>query len=177
MPNLARISLRDDDGAFRAVVETPALTSVKITYDEDQQIFVYGRPLAVGLVYPHDWGFFPSTVAADGDPLDVLIRHDGKTFPGVVISCRPLGVVRITEKADEGKGRQRNDRIIAVPARDERLSDTHDLNQRERGEIEQFFLSAVLFEKKDVRIEGWSGAKEAEKIITAANKAFEAKHR
>jgi inorganic pyrophosphatase len=46
----------------------------------------------------------------------------------------------------------------------------------QRCEFEQFFLSAVLFEKKDVRIEGWSGPKEAEKIIAAAQKAFEAKH-
>ena len=65
-----------------------------------------------GLSYPYDWGFIPSTKANDGDPLDVLIIHDAQTFPGVVLRCRPVGILEVEQQAgQEGK----NDRVFAVP--------------------------------------------------------------
>ncbi|WP_246774062.1 inorganic diphosphatase [Bradyrhizobium diazoefficiens] len=51
-----------------------------------------------GLTYPYDWGFIPSTQAEDGDPLDVLIIHVSQTYPGVVLRCRPIGILEILQK-------------------------------------------------------------------------------
>ena len=68
-----------------------------------------------GLSYPYDWGFIPSTKAEDGDPLDVLVIHDAQTFPGVVLRCRPVGILEV-EQQSEGK-KERNDRVFAVPDR------------------------------------------------------------
>jgi inorganic pyrophosphatase len=69
----------------------------------------------VGLTYPYDWGFIPSTEAEDGDPLDVLVIHDAQTYPGVVLRCRPVGILEL-EQQSKGK-KERNDRIFAVPDR------------------------------------------------------------
>ena len=49
MPNLVRIPARDQDGTFRAVVETPAGSPAKIRYDPENRIFVYSQPLALGV--------------------------------------------------------------------------------------------------------------------------------
>lgn len=155
---------------LRVVVETPARSEIKIKYLPEEEVFLFGRPLVLGVVYPYDWGFIPSTRADDGDPLDVMVYHDGSTYPGVVIPCRPVGAVRLTQKGDQA--RVRNDRIIAVPESDDRCRDARDLNARTRREIEQFFVSATVMEDKRVRVKGWSGPNAAQKLIRAAQRTY-----
>src|SRR5262249_40606231 len=111
---------RDQQGALRAVIETPRGSIDKIKYDPDLGVFRLERPLPGGIAYPYDWGFFPSTRAADGDPLDVMVVHDATSHPGLVIPCHPLGVLQVTQKRKVGAGRERNDRIVAVPVREYR---------------------------------------------------------
>jgi inorganic pyrophosphatase len=74
-----------------AVVETPRGSRVKMEFDPKLGAFTLAKPLFVGLTYPYDWGFIPSTLADDGDPLDVLIIHDAATYPGLVLRCIPVG--------------------------------------------------------------------------------------
>ena len=67
------------------------------------------------LTYPYDWGFIPSTKAEDGDPLDVLIIHDAATYPGLVLTCKPIGVLEVLQSS-KGKN-ERNDRVFVLPDR------------------------------------------------------------
>ncbi|HZU83344.1 MAG TPA: inorganic diphosphatase [Polyangiaceae bacterium] len=170
MPGVASIPTRDDSGRLRAVVETPRGSRVKIKFDEALQQFAFSRPLVLGLSYPCDWGFFPSTRAPDGDPLDVLIYHDAATYPGVVIPCRAIGVLGVSQRSKRG-GRERNDRVIAVPLDEPRFDDARGLHERVRKELEQFFLSAVAFEGKALRVEGWEGPTSADKLIRRTQRA------
>jgi inorganic pyrophosphatase len=82
----------------------------------------------VGLTYSYDWGFIPSTQAEDGDPLDVIIIHVSQIYPGVVLRCRPIGIL---ENLQKRKGKEEhNDRIFAVPERsplESNLEDIRDL--------------------------------------------------
>jgi len=139
---------RDDDGHFLVVVEAPRGSWVKMKYDPAKNTFIFKRPLVLGVTYPFDWGFIPSTRADDGDPLHAIVRllqRDGKKAP-----------------------RQRNDRIIAVPAEDLRFKNVTDLPKRVREELEQFFISASAMSDKKVVIEGWDGPKAARKTIDEA---------
>jgi inorganic pyrophosphatase len=169
---LIDLPTRDDDGILRAVIETPRGSIAKIKYEPSLATFVLSRPLVLGVAYPYDWGFFPSTRAPDGDPLDVMVVHDATTYPGVVIACRPIGLVKVTQKKKEGKGRERNDRIIAVPDCERRFANGQKLNDRIKEELEQFFASVVLMEKKKLRIEGWEGHREAEALIRKAQEVY-----
>src|SRR6267142_1358518 len=94
MTNLLKIPAWADDQYIYAVVETPRGSSCKLDFDPALRVFTLAKPLMTGLTYPYDWGFIPSTKAEDGDPLDVLVIHDAKTYSGVVLRCNPSGSSR-----------------------------------------------------------------------------------
>ena len=49
------------DGSMNVVVESPKGVTVKFKHDADSDRIELSRPLPIGLAYPHDWGFIPST--------------------------------------------------------------------------------------------------------------------
>jgi inorganic pyrophosphatase len=164
--DLSRLDPFDEGNVLRMVVETPRGASVKLTYDPGLRTFKVTRALALGITYPFDWGFIPGTVAEDGDPLDALALHDSATYPGVILPCRPLGIVDITQKGK--RGREDNPRLILVPAWHVRLGEfqkASGLPDRMKEELEQFFVSATFFTGKDARVTGWRGPKAALKLI------------
>jgi inorganic pyrophosphatase len=154
--------------AFRVVVESPRGSTVKLKFDPAVGAMTVSRPLTSGLRYPFDWGFVPGTRAADGDPIDAMLAWDTETFPGVVIPCRALGIVKVDQKSVRGGRRERNDRVVAMPLKAPRfdhLRKAGDLPIRVRREIETFFLAVTALEGKDVRILGWGGPEAALRLI------------
>jgi len=131
--------------------------------------FTVSRALPLGLIYPYDWGFVPGTKGEDGDPIDALALHEGATYPGVVLRCRPLGVVDLVQ---EGKnGPLGNPRVILMPVWHDRMGELEnaaDLPARLKAEIEQFFLSATLFTEKQAKVTGLRGPNAAHKLINAS---------
>jgi inorganic pyrophosphatase len=85
-------------GLIRVVIDTPRGAAVKLAYDPDTRVFEYSRPLPVGTTYPYDWGFIPSTLGDDGDPLDGLVIHQASTAPSVVIKCDLLGAISVKQR-------------------------------------------------------------------------------
>ncbi|HVY47424.1 MAG TPA: inorganic diphosphatase [Minicystis sp.] len=171
---LDKLSPRDEDGAVRVVVESPRGSPVKLKYEPELGAFTLSRPLVLGVHYPFDWGFVPGTRAPDGDPLDAMVLLDACTYPGVVLEGRPVGVVEITQRAEGGDGRERNDRLVVAPSKAPRfdgLRDARDLPARVREEIEAFFRAAVLLEEKGLELLGWGGPDEAEEVLEAAIRA------
>ena len=159
---------RTAKGVFNVVVESPGGSRVKIKHDPELRAFKFSRPLPLGLRYPHDWGFIPGTIAPDGDPLDAMVFSDLPTFPGVVIECRTLAVLRLKQNRKNRPGRERNDRLIVVPINAPRFASFRkpsDLSLRWRQELEEFFLSTARFEDKDAKILGWAGAAEGERMV------------
>jgi inorganic pyrophosphatase len=156
------------EGHLNVIVESPRGSSAKFKWVGPAGVFALSRPLPSGLVYPCDWGFIPGTEAGDGDPLDAFVMWDGHAHPGVLLPCRPIGVLRVTQVPHGTGVPERNDRIAAVPAVDARLthiSSMADLGDRIRQEIERFFLAVVAFEPKTVRLEGWGDSEEAIRMI------------
>ena len=88
-------------GLVRVVIETPRGAAAKMAYDPAIQAFAYIRPLPVGMTYPYDWGFIPSTLGEDGDPLDGLVIHQAASAPRRRHQMRPAG--RLAGQA-EGQG-------------------------------------------------------------------------
>jgi inorganic pyrophosphatase len=171
---LSSLPAYSEDGAVYAVVEAPKGSLVKLEYEIKLGAFTVAHSLPLGLSYPFDWGFVPSTQAADGDPLDILILHEASTYPGVVLPCRPLGVVE-TDQEEKDSKRERNDRVIVMPAWHDRVGEFEhpsDLPSRLKEEIEQFFLSTTFFTAKKPAILGWRGPKKASCLIKETNKSY-----
>jgi len=133
-----------------------------LEFDPKMKVFTLSKPLMTGLSYPYDWGFIPSTKAEDGDPIDVLIIHDAATYPGLVLRCRPIGILEIIQ-VKKGK-KERNDRIFVVPERspfEADLTDIRNLPRRARSELERFFEATDALEQKRLCFLGWHGATKA----------------
>jgi inorganic pyrophosphatase len=79
-----------------AIVEIPKGSSNKYEYDEELGAIKLDRLLFASLGYPTDYGFFKNTLAADGDPLDVMIVVSEPTFPGCHIEVKPVALFRMS---------------------------------------------------------------------------------
>jgi inorganic pyrophosphatase len=175
MTNLFKLPRFSDDGNLRVVVETPRGSQAKLDYDPKLKTFTLAKSLLTGLSYPYDWGFIPATRAEDGDPLDVMVIHDAGTFPGLVLTCKIIGVLQV-EQHRKGKKAERNDRVFAVPRgshAEKDLSDVRDLTSAKREELEKFFIATDELEDKQVKILGWKGPKAALKTIKKGADAFQ----
>lgn len=158
------------DDVFHVVVESPRGSAVKLKYNAELAAFSISRPLPLGLTYPFDWGFVPSTRAADGDPVDAAVFWDVSTFPGVVIPCRAYAVIQVEQNL-AGGSRGRNDRIVAIPVDSRRQKDAANaLPARVRDELALFLVTAAALEGKDPRILGWDGADAALDLIRSCVK-------
>jgi inorganic pyrophosphatase len=142
MPNFINLPAFTEDGDVQVVVETPRGSRAKFAYDPKLETFILSKSLLTGLTYPHNWGFVPSTKADDGDPLDIVVIHDATTFPGIVLTCRVIGVLQIEQSKVE-----RNDRLFAVRRRSHSelgLRDVRALSRPIREELEKFFTATEL---------------------------------
>src|SRR6478736_9396837 len=108
-----------------------------------------------------------------GDPLDIMVIHDAATFPGLVVTCRVIGILQIEQKSK--KKSERNDRLFAVPRRshsERALKDVAHLSKPIREEPEKFFVATDELEDKKLNIIGWKGPKTALQAIKDAAKSF-----
>lgn len=173
MPDLINLPPFTEEEDVHVVVETPRGSRAKLNFDPKLEAFTLRKSLLTGLTYPHDWGFVPGTKADDGDPIDAMIIHDAATFPGLVVTCRVIGILQIEQKS-KGKA-ERNDRLFVVPRlshAEQSLRDVRDLTKPIQQELEKFFIATDELEDKKLKILGWKGPKAAVAAIKQAAKVF-----
>ena len=111
---ISRLAPFDSKSGFlNVIIETPRNIRTKFKYDDKHGLFMFDKALPIGQSFPFDFGFLPSTIGEDGDPLDALILTDEPTFVGCLVLAKLLGVIE-AEQTQDGET-QRNDRFIAVP--------------------------------------------------------------
>ena len=104
-----------DRQTCRIVVETPRGSRSKYTYDPAIEACELAGILPAGMSFPLDFGFIPSTVGEDGDPLDVLLICDEPVAVGSVVHAKILGVIEAVQTERDGRT-VRNDRLVARAA-------------------------------------------------------------
>jgi inorganic pyrophosphatase len=163
--------------AFNVIIEIPMNADpVKYEVDKDTGAIFVDRFMSTSMHYPTNYGYVPKTISGDGDPVDVLVITPVPLIPGVVVTCRPIGVLKMQDEAgDDAK-------VLAVPV-DKVLSIyTHwqkpeDMNPLRLKTIAHFFEHYKDLEPgKWVKILGWEGPESAKKEVLDGVANFEKAH-
>ncbi len=151
---------------FNVIIEIPAHADpVKYEVDKESGAIFVDRFMGTAMHYPCNYGYIPHTIAGDGDPVDVLVISQFALPPGVVVRCRPIGMLGMTDEAGEDA------KVLAVPV--DKLTPMYrsvesprDLPQITLDQISHFFAHYKDLEPgKFVKINGWFGQEEAKKEI------------
>jgi len=174
MADLTSLSLQLDakKGVCRAIIETPKGCRNKFDYDPDSGLFKLGGLLPEGMMFPFDFGFLPSTLGEDGDPLDIMVLMDAPAHVGCLIEVRIIGIIT-AEQTQDGET-ERNDRLLGVACHSydhEDLSRIEDVSKTLLNQVEAFFVSYNKQRGKKFEIIGTSGPKKAMKFIEAGIEA------
>jgi inorganic pyrophosphatase len=138
---------------------------VKYEVDKDSGAIFVDRFMSTSMHYPCNYGYIPHTIAGDGDPVDVLVVTQFALPPGVVVRCRPVGMLAMTDEAGEDA------KLLAVPV--DKLtpmySNVHspdDVPNILLEQIAHFFAHYKDLEPgKFVKIDGWKGIEAAKNEI------------
>jgi inorganic pyrophosphatase len=155
---------------YEVVIEIPKGSRNKYEADHETSEIWLDRLLFTATQYPTDYGYFPQTLADDGDPLDALVLLDESTFPGCHIRARPVAVFWMQdEKGADAK-------VLCVPATDPRwdhVQDMGDLPSYLLEEIGHFFdVYKALEPGKSTETKGWEGTAAAKQAIEDARQAY-----
>jgi inorganic pyrophosphatase len=157
---------RDVPNDCNVIIEIP-MRADPIKYEVDKEtgaVFV-DRFMSTAMHYPCNYGYIPRTLSGDGDPCDVLLLSPYPLITGVVVRCRPIGMLKLDDEAGGDA------KILAVPI--DRLSslyrsvqDPRDLPEIQTQQIAHFFEHYKDLEPgKWVRVGSWVDAGEAKQEI------------
>ena len=161
----------EENDSIQVVIETPKGCRNKYKFDPKLRSFKLSRVLPDGMVFPYDFGFVPSTMADDGDPLDILLLMDAPAFPGCVIDARLIGVIE-GEQTEDGRI-ERNDRLLAVAKHNHTYSNLRniaDMNGQLLKELGEFFVNYHKQDAVKFKVLGTKGPKEAARLLDKAIK-------
>ncbi len=147
---------------FNVIIEIPMNADpVKYEVDKESSAIFVDRFMSTAMHYPTNYGYVPKTISGDGDPVDVLVITPVPLIPGVVVTCRAIGILKMEDEAGmDGK-------VLAVPV-DRILSlyvrwqKPQDLSPVRLKTIAHFFEHYKdLEDDKWVKILGWEGPQAA----------------
>jgi inorganic pyrophosphatase len=172
-------AFREDGKNLNVIIETSKGSRNKFDYEPDLGAFELSAVLPEGMVFPYDFGFVPSTLGEDGDPLDVLVLMDESAPAGALISARLIGVIEADQTEADGKT-SRNPRLLAVASRAHTHGDVQnldDLRPKMVEEIEHFFASYNETKGRVFRARARSGPSRAIEIVREGMQRLQSSHK
>ncbi len=160
---------RDVPNDINVIIEIPAQSDpVKYEVDKESGALFVDRFMATAMFYPCNYGYVPSTLSEDGDPVDVLVVTPVPLISGAVIRCRPIGMLKMTDESGVDA------KVLAVPV--DKLSPLYSKAQSPEdmpalllSQISHFFEHYKDLEPgKWVKVDGWVGTAEAKAEILAS---------
>src|SRR6476660_7409098 len=167
--NLDRVdSVRDVPNDFNVIIEIPMNADpIKYEVDKETGAMFVDRFMSTSMHYPCNYGYIPHTLSDDGDPVDVLVISPVPLISGVVVRCRPLGMLKMSDEAggDAKVLAVPVDKVLPIYSHWQKPEDLQDLRLRQ---IQHFFEHYKDLEPgKWVKVDGWYGPDDAKAEIMA----------
>lgn len=174
MRDLTRLAhnLDRDARTCQVIIETPKGARSKYDYEPDTDLFRLKTLLPEGMSFPLDFGFVPSTLCDDGDPLDVMVLGDEPSVVGALISVRLVGVFE-AEEHEKGKV-ERNDRLLAIPLVSHlygRIESVKELDPDFLRHLADFWVQKAKLEAKEFTLLDMKDGGAAVTLLLGAAKA------
>ncbi len=157
---------RDIPHEINVIIEIPAHSDpVKYEVDKESGAIFVDRFMSTCMHYPTNYGYVPHTLSEDGDPVDVLVPTPFPIIPSSVISCRPVGMLTMTDESGPDA------KILAVPIDKlcynfRGIENLSEMPQMLLDQISHFFDHYKDLENnKWVKIDGWEDAPSAKQEI------------
>jgi inorganic pyrophosphatase len=154
---------------INVIIEIPAQSDpVKYEMDKESGAMFVDRFMGTSMHYPCNYGYVPNTLSEDGDPVDVLVVTPCPLISGSVIRCRPLGMLQMTDESGP------DSKIIALPIKSltdyyRNVTTIDSLPESLLSQIAHFFEHYKDLESgKWVKIEGWTGVKDAKNEVLSS---------
>jgi len=166
--DIKKIGHGENPDKVHALIEIPYGSNIKYEIDKESQTIWVDRVMYSAMYYPANYGFVPNTLAADGDPADILVLNDYPLLPGSVIKCRLIGVLIMEDESGM------DEKLIAVPISKvdptyDNIKSIEDLPQHTLDKIKNFFETYKILEpNKWVKVKEYKGKEEAQKILQEA---------
>ena len=147
---------------FEAFIEIPKGSKAKYELDKETGLLRLDRVLYTSTVYPANYGFIPRTFADDGDPLDVLVLCGETIYPSTLVTCYPIGVIKMMD------GGSLDEKIIANPYVDPTYNGDYDIQELPKhifDEMMHFFEVYKSLEHKSTTVKEICHRDEAMEII------------
>lgn len=164
---------KDLPNDFNVIIEI-SMRSEPIKYEVDKEsgaLFV-DRFMSTAMHYPCNYGYIPHTISGDGDPVDVLVISQFSLPPGVVVRCRPIGMLKMNDEAGEDA------KVLAVPVDKlmplyRKVMSYRDMPKTMLDQISHFFEHYKDLEPgKFVKVLGWGDVEEAKQEILSGVKNY-----
>ncbi len=176
--NLDRVVAgRDVPNDFNVIIEIPMNGDpIKYELDKESGAMFVDRFMSTAMHYPCNYGYIPRTLSDDGDPVDVLVITPVPLITGVVVRCRALGVLKMTDESGEDA------KLLAVPIDKlctlyRNLTNIGDLPELTLSQIVHFFEHYKDLEKgKWVKVSGWAGVADAHAEIQGGIENYRRDH-
>ena len=160
---------------FNVIIEIPMNADpIKYEVDKESGAMFVDRFMTTAMHYPCNYGYIPETLSDDGDPVDVLVITPYALTPGVVVTCRPIGVLKMEDEAGIDA------KLLAVPITKVCPIYSHwdkpeHINQMRLKAIQHFFEHYKDLESgKWVKVKGWEGPESAKQEVVDGQKNYAA---
>ncbi len=164
----------DPPERLNVIIETPKGSKNKFEMSKEFPGITLDRVLHSSVMYPVEYGAIPQTLYDDGDPLDAMVLLTDPTYPGVVLTARPIGVMKMIDQGE------RDNKLLMVAEGDpmyRNVKTLKDLPEHLLKEIANFFQTYKILENKKTEVTGWEDRNFALEEISRAMETYRSKYR
>lgn len=153
-----------------AIIEIAKGSKVKYEIDKKTGLLRVDRVLHSSVVYPANYGFIPRSLAADRDPIDVLVLMQEPVQPLSIVRVRPIGMMAMVDQGED------DEKVISVHLDDPEYNEYRNINELPRhrlAELRRFFSDYKVLEDKQVKVNEFLGPDEAKAALVESIERYD----